>query len=204
VTNSDLQIRTARREDRQDVVEVFATGMIDNPLHVAAYGSDPERRVRVHRRLVSAGLDLMDRIDLLCLEAQGRLVGAAGMTRPGACRPTRGQRVAMIPTLASIGPATAGRVTRWLSAWSAHDPDDAHCHIGPVAIRSECQGRGLGTRLMQQVTHRLDRLEMSGYLETDRFENVRFYERQGFEVVGQAEVLGVTNWFMLRPVGPRC
>jgi ribosomal protein S18 acetylase RimI-like enzyme len=36
------------------------------------------------------------------------------------------------------------------------------------------------------------------YLETDKPENVRFYERFGFEVVGEEEVLGVPNWFMLR------
>ena len=29
-------------------------------------------------------------------------------------------------------------------------------------------------------------------------ENVRFYERFGFEVIGEEEVLGNSNWFMLR------
>ena len=32
----------------------------------------------------------------------------------------------------------------------------------------------------------------------DKRENVAFYERFGFEVVGEDEVLGVRNWFMLR------
>jgi hypothetical protein len=36
------------------------------------------------------------------------------------------------------------------------------------------------------------------YLETAEPENVRFYDRFGFEVVGAEEVIGVPNWYMLR------
>ena len=39
------------------------------------------------------------------------------------------------------------------------------------------------------------------YLETDKPENVRFYERFGFEVVTEDDVVGVHNWFMTRPNG---
>ena len=37
------------------------------------------------------------------------------------------------------------------------------------------------------------------YLETDKIENVRFYERFGFRVVGGTDVLGTGTWFMNRP-----
>ena len=37
------------------------------------------------------------------------------------------------------------------------------------------------------------------YLETDKSENVRFYQKFGFKVMAEAEVLGVPNWFMCRP-----
>jgi hypothetical protein len=38
------------------------------------------------------------------------------------------------------------------------------------------------------------------YLETDKAENVRLYQRFGFKVVAEAEVLGVRNWFMSRRI----
>ena len=41
------------------------------------------------------------------------------------------------------------------------------------------------------------------YLETDKEINARFYERFGFEVVGEEQVLGVRNWFMTRPAENR-
>jgi hypothetical protein len=48
---------------------------------------------------------------------------------------------------------------------------------------------------------RMDDLSMLSYLETDKYENVRFYRRLGFAVVAEAEVLGGPNWFMSRPGG---
>jgi hypothetical protein len=39
------------------------------------------------------------------------------------------------------------------------------------------------------------------YLETDRQANVHFYEKFGFVVVAEANVLGVPNWFLSRPGG---
>jgi hypothetical protein len=36
------------------------------------------------------------------------------------------------------------------------------------------------------------------YLETDKRENIRLYQRFGFTVVESAEVLGIPNWFMSR------
>lgn len=37
------------------------------------------------------------------------------------------------------------------------------------------------------------------HLETDKRENVRFYERFGHEVIGNHQVIGVPNWFMRCP-----
>ena len=39
---------------------------------------------------------------------------------------------------------------------------------------------------------------MSGFLETDKAENVAFYRRFGFEVVREVEVIGTTTFFMAR------
>ncbi len=51
---------------------------------------------------------------------------------------------------------------------------------------------------MQQEVGTVDDAREAAYLETDRPENVSFYERFGFEVTGEQRVIGVANWFMLR------
>ena len=52
--------------------------------------------------------------------------------------------------------------------------------------------------MMRVFCARMDAAGEDAYLETDKPINVRFYQRFGFEVVGEQQVLGVTNWFMLR------
>ena len=69
----------------------------------------------------------------------------------------------------------------------------------------------VGSLLMRVFCARMDAAREDAYLETDKPENVLFYERFGFEVVGKGEVLGVTSRFMLRRAegsmdgkAPRC
>jgi predicted N-acetyltransferase YhbS len=88
------------------------------------------------------------------------------------------------------------KVGSWLAAWSKHDPAEPHIHLGPIGVVPEAQGRGIGRRLMERYCEELDQAAVAGYLETDWLENVGFYERFGFRVMGTARVLGVDNYFM--------
>lgn len=121
-----------------------------------------------------------------------------GVAPVGTCQPTAAQRLRLLPTLIALGPRTAARVGRWISIWAGHDPDEPHVHLGPLAVDAHLQGQGIGTLIVQEHCRRLDAAREVGYLETDKTENVRFYERFDFEVVGEAPVLGVPNWFMRR------
>jgi len=100
--------------------------------------------------------------------------------------------------LLSLGPRVVGRVARWMGVWRSHDPEGRHWHLGPIAVDAHLQERGVGGRLMQVFCAQVDAARDDVYLETDKPINVRFYEHYGFEVVGEEEVLGVTNWFMHR------
>ena len=55
---------------------------------------------------------------------------------------------------------------------------------------------------MAEHSRRLDAAGQVGYLETDKAENVSFYERFGYETLGEQEVIGVPNWFMRREPRP--
>jgi GNAT superfamily N-acetyltransferase len=67
-----------------------------------------------------------------------------------------------------------------------------------VAVDLEYQGRGIGTRLLAAYVAMLDDTGTIGYLKTDKQANVGFYKRSGFTVAAKANVIGVTNWFMMR------
>jgi ribosomal protein S18 acetylase RimI-like enzyme len=101
-----------------------------------------------------------------------------------------------------VGPRTAARIGKWVSDWRRRDPDEPHVHLGPLAVDRELQGQGIGSVMLAEHCRRLDADGALGYLETDKAENVRFYSKQGYEVVDEAPVIGVRCWFMRREPRP--
>lgn len=78
-----------------------------------------------------------------------------------------------------------------------------HWYLGALGVLPGWQRRGIGARLLQPVLARADARGIPCYLETQSADNVRFYRRQGFEVVHEGQVPGhpVPMWAMLRQPG---
>ncbi len=193
-----VEVRPIESAELKTAALVAARGMRDNPLHVAAIGDNPQRRVRVMRRVFSRLLTLPGRPTLGAWDG-ARLVGVADSAEVGQCQPSMRERLRLAPAMVMAGRA-APRMAQWLTAWAEHDPDRPHSHFGPLAVDLDVQGRGIGSLLLSTYCRRLDDVGMLAYLETDRPENVRLYERFGFVVTAEAEVIGVENWFMTREV----
>ena len=199
-----MEIGALDTSEVETVLDVTARGMRDNPLHVAAFGDDPERRRHRFRALMSAAFSTRDfSHTLVARREDGVIVGVCGMMPPGGCRPGIGQQLRVLPALLSMGPRTIWRVARWMGVWQKHDPDERHWHLGPLAVDAHLQGEGVGSRMMGVFCAQMDAARQDAYLETDKEVNVRFYTRFGFEVVAEQEVLGVPNWFMIRPAERR-
>jgi ribosomal protein S18 acetylase RimI-like enzyme len=196
-----LTVRELVSDDLADVVVVIARGMRDNPLHISALGYDGKARAKRLERMFGLALPIILRKGvLLGAFANGALVGVAGMVPPGRCRPTFLENVTLLPRmLPAIGLSAFGRVGRWIAAWATHDIAEPHWHLGPVAVDAHLQGQGIGSALMTEYCARLDELAGVGYLETDKQQNVAFYEKFGFRVIAEAAVLETHNWFMRRP-----
>jgi ribosomal protein S18 acetylase RimI-like enzyme len=177
---------------------VLARGMRDNPVHHAVFGPDPDRRVRVLQPMFRTMLGIW-RHPVICARLDGELVGVVTPLPPGACRPPVGQGLRLAwPVLAGAGLARWSRAPRWLGAWYRHHPRQTHCHLGPVAVDAHLQQRGIGSQMLAVFAARMDADGEDAYLETDKPENVRFYQRFGFEIIDQATVVGTPNWFMWR------
>ncbi|HSG00037.1 MAG TPA: GNAT family N-acetyltransferase [Vicinamibacterales bacterium] len=199
-----LVIRELTAADLPAAAETLGRAMRDNPLHVRAYGPDPDRREGLLARQFSASLPRQLDAGGAILGAFDRrephaLLGAAAFVPPGRCRPSAASRVRSLPALfGSHGITRAWRTLVWAYEWSRRDPETTHWHLGPVGVDRHRQGHGIGTMLLRAFSERMDALEATAYLETDRLENVPFYERFGFQVVADGTVLGVPNWFMIR------
>jgi len=201
VDASHCEIRILAPKQLERATTVLANGMLDNPLHVAAFGDDPVRRHRrLKRFLGQLTAYVLANGWLLGAYVDEELVGVLGMMEPSRCRPGLVEKLSFAGVvIASNPPANAARIGRWLTAWARNDPDEPHWHIGPLAVVPTQRRQGLGRRLMSHCCARIDERSAPAYLETDLAINVAFYGTLGFEVVERQTVLGVQNWFMVRP-----
>ena len=200
-----LEIGALDASEVGEALGVISRGMRDNPIHIAAFGDVPELRVhRLHRLFAGAFAALpMARHMLAARDDDGTILGVCGMFQPGDCQLAPEQQQVIAPYVLGNGPDAAERTMQWLGTWAQQDPDERHWHLGPVAVDAHLQGMGIGSKLLRVFSARMDAAGEDAYLETDKPINVRLYERFGFEVVAEREVLGVPNWFMLRRAGRR-
>jgi ribosomal protein S18 acetylase RimI-like enzyme len=77
---------------------------------------------------------------------------------------------------------------------------EPHYYLFALGVRTERQGRGLGSRLISDMLGRSSREATPIYLETQSPENVGLYERLGFAVLSDEQIrgLGLPNWGMVR------
>ena len=201
----NITVRELRPAELAAAVEVISRGMRDNPLHIQAFGTNPETRLSSLNRVFGIVLPLTVRRGvLLGAFNDNTLIGVAGMVAPGKCQLTPMQSLTTLPRLLSAaGMSTFLRVGQWMSEWKKHDLREPHWHLGPVAVDTGLQGQGVGSKLMAEYCRRIDQGAAAGYLETDKQINVSFYRKFGFQTLAEASVLGIPNWFMRRPVTER-
>jgi predicted N-acetyltransferase YhbS len=193
-----MEIRAARRDEIPLAAEVVARAFQDSPMTRAVWGSDPMRRLRGVHEVFAMYLPTMAEPPFLALEA-GRPVGVLAMAPPGTCL-----RTPLMPTLRLMltmtfrSPKRSYRFHEWMLCYERRDPPERHWHLGPVAVEPGYQGRGVGSAMLERFCARVDDDGAAAYLETDKPENVRLYERFDFTTVGEQMIAGTPNWFMLR------
>lgn len=195
------EIRTIVLSETPLAAEALGRGMRDNPLHEAAFGADPDRRVQGLTGVFRAFLRMEVSKKGLVLGAfrEGTLVGVCGMIKPGSCQLSVPEKLALLPRLLWIcGSGGTGKLLAQFGNWSKHDPATPHWHLGPVGVVPELQGKGIGSLLLGEFCRMVDEERSAAWLETDKEINVSFYRKHGFEVMSEDRVNGVPNWFMER------
>ena len=191
-----LSIESYLPEYLETTVSVLASAFVTNPLHVSAFG--PERYDQ-NRLFFRIGVQHMFVGHAFVAVLDGEVKGFIHFTVSPQCLPPPEQ----MPTLAEslfrpLGDAVPHLVD-WFSTWCRLDPEDPHVHLGPIGVAPNAQGQGVGTALMNCYIQHLERQRASGYLETDRPENVEFYKRFGFVVQRKEQLIDTPTWYMWRP-----
>ena len=200
-----MLVRDLRIEEIGDAAAVLSRGMRDNPIHERVFGADPDHREAALRRLFTALLAQDQRKGaVLGAFSSDTLVGVCAMVPPGRCRPLLREKMALLGALArDNSPGSVRAALLWSSCWARQDLPAPHWHLGPLGVERDRQGQGIGSALLEAFTAHVDSNHGLAYLETDKRDNVPFYERLGFEVTAESTVLGIPCWFMVRPRSTR-
>jgi GNAT superfamily N-acetyltransferase len=169
--------------------------MRDNPMHLAVFGDDGPERVELLGRMF--GMMMPRQTEAFRATRDGELVGVCGAAPPGACIGAWAGSLGAMPPISEDAGVQA-RLGEWMGAWAARDSEIEHWHLGPVAADLDKQGQGIGSAMLEAFCAKVDDARAAAYLETDKPENVRFYERFGFQTTSEAEIVGTRSWFMAR------
>jgi ribosomal protein S18 acetylase RimI-like enzyme len=108
----------------------------------------------------------------------------------------------MAPFALGIGPLMRyGRVlSRFEHLHKEAMPGD-HWYLAILGVDPPLQGRGIGSALITPVLRKADTAGLPCYLETDKVEDVAFYEKHGFRVNVKENLPsgGPPMWTMQRP-----
>jgi len=179
-----------------DCVSLLADAFVTNALHRSAFGDD---RLDQNRTFFRIGLrHMFIGQSFVAAEEGGGVCGYVHFNSWPNCLPDPEELPRAVATqLQPLGEAIP-QVIRWFGRWCRLDPAEPHVHLGPIGVAPEKQRQGVGTALMRCYIDHLERTKAAGYLETDRSENVEFYEKFGFVVQRHEQLIGAPVWYMWR------
>jgi GNAT superfamily N-acetyltransferase len=193
------QLRSAVSEDLDEVAKVLADAFADYPWTRWTVDSrNHAERIEGLQRLVLERVGLpFGRVWVACVGAR---IEAASIWTDSRTPP---------PEHAWSGMADEQRALEGdrheaacaAEAAAAHlRPTSPHLYLGAVGTRARSQRLGLGTAVLAPTLAEADDDGVAAFLETSSEDNLRFYGRLGFEVVGHVQLAGGPPvWAMLRP-----
>jgi ribosomal protein S18 acetylase RimI-like enzyme len=186
-------------------IEVLARAFRDNALNRAVIRSDDSNhRLRSNRHGMRALLPVARwHGEALVATLDGVVAGSLVAPPPGRLPLPPPPLVSRLRCLLGQGWQVARRWSQVYEALEALHPKGPHRYLGPLGVDPRLQGRGVGGALLSRWLAGVDRDGAAAYLETDSERSVRFYERAGFALEGEAAILGVKMWRLRRvPRGP--
>lgn len=191
-----VNIREMQKSEIPQVSEVLGRAYATNPAILAVFGGNPTVALRM-KSVFETGFKYLPGCGFVS-ELDGRIVGGMWIAKSPDCQAFS---LKMIPSglSATKGLGPLMRLMKMMGAWKKHDPQKPHWHLKEIGIAPDFQGKGIGSKMMKFYCDIIDRDSIEAFHETDRPENVPFYERFGFRVVGEETVNGAKNWYMLRP-----
>jgi ribosomal protein S18 acetylase RimI-like enzyme len=199
----NIEIRRMTAADMDSVCEVIGLAFADNPSTLANVHGDRARARRLMQEAVRVAKFGRGWSHALVAEQGGMVVGALNAAEWPHCQLGMVEKIKTAPAMVRIMKAALPRAFTMMNKREARDPHEPHWHIGPIGVRPELQGNGVGKALLKTFLTTVDEQGSPAFLETDVDRNVVLYESFGFSVTSREDIVGVNTRFMWRDTQPR-
>ena len=188
---SNFHISFMQQNDIQKAVKLLSIAMLNNPHHISVLlGNGERQRMEIENMFLELFNNLPGIVFLVKEDEE-----IIGVMRMKSCT---GKSIDD-PGAAKDEKDINWRKSVWFRQWAMHDLVEQHWHLGPIGVLPSHQGMGVGTALMTRFCKEVDNCSAKAYLETDLDENVRFYEKFGFQCIAESIIFDVPNRYMIRP-----
>jgi ribosomal protein S18 acetylase RimI-like enzyme len=185
------------------VCGVIGLAFTDNPSTLANVHGDRAKARRVMQDAVRVAKFGRTWSHALVAEQGGRVVGALNAAEWPHCQPGVAEKIKTAPAMVRIMKTALPRAFTMMNKREANDPHEPHWHIGPIGVRPELQGHGVGKALLKTFLTMVDEQGSPAFLETDVDRNVELYGSFGFTVTSREDIVGVDTRFMWRDTRSR-
>ena len=191
-----------------EVVSVLSDAFHDYPVMRSVVGADTPRvgapyNVRLHRlvQLFVSARAYRNEPLMGLRDEKGALTGAAVMSLPASPVPAPAFIALRESVWAELGADARARYDAYVTAAQFFTSMPPHHHLNMIGVRRANQHRGIARELLAAV-HDLahaDARSTGVSLTTERAENLPFYERFGYKVVGHTRVSNeLETWGLFR------
>jgi ribosomal protein S18 acetylase RimI-like enzyme len=201
--SDDIEIRRMNTADMVEVCDVIGLAFVDNPSTLANVKGDQTKARRVMQDAVRVAKFGRTWSYALVAVQGGIVVGALNAAKWPNCQLGMAEKIKTAPAMVRIMRTALPRAFTMMNKREARDPHEPHWHIGPIGVRPELQGHGVGKALLETFLTTVDEEGSAAFLETDVDRNVELYESFGFSVTSREDIVGVDTRFMWRDTRPR-
>jgi GNAT superfamily N-acetyltransferase len=197
-----MEVLPTTQQTYHQAAQVLGKAFEDEPVSVAVYRNfSPEKRIRALTIDFSAEI-------LVCIRRgypfqvneDGRTVAAALTYPPGTYPlPVIDQWLILLKSILGNGLYDVRGWMKWLDEIDENHPTEAHYYLEYLGVEPGYQGKGFGSFILKHLINKADDLGVGCYLETANPLNLPLYQRFGFQIKSEKEIIGIPSWFMWRP-----
>ena len=194
----EIVLSLIQPEEISAVARIISLALVNTPNSIAMWGGNTE----AHRRRLEQAIRVVNlenpHYHTLVAYCGGELSGALCWSLSPDCQLTFLEALKLTPKMLRIVQGATLRAFRLQLIGARVDPKKPHIHLGPIGVLPECQGKGVGKKLVRRALEIHAPDKMASYLETDQIIIVASYQREGFQVIDEVDFLGIHNWLMWR------